>query len=79
MRPMLGVSMVPHGDVGGGLCVGAVLVRDSRKTMGTRTRRIYGNNQWRWVRPKRRYPIWEQRGNECRKHDGTNQRERGTV
>ena len=60
--PVLGVSLGPHDNVGGGFCVGAVLGRDFGMTVGPPAGRISGTKQWCWVRPGRRYPIRERRG-----------------
>ena len=40
--PVLGVSLTPHDNIGGGFCVGAVLGRDVGMTVGPHAGNISG-------------------------------------
>ena len=73
----MGLSLGPHYGVGCVLRVGAVLRRDVGMTVGPHAGRISGTNRRRWVRPRIRYLIQEQRGRGRGEFDGTEQRERG--
>ena len=44
MGPVRGVSLIPHGDIGGGLRVGAVLGRGVGMTVGPHDWRISGTD-----------------------------------
>ena len=51
---MLSIYLGPYDDVGGGLHVGTVLVRDVRMNVGPHDEHISGTDQQRCVRPGRR-------------------------